>query len=255
MKVYAHRGASIEQPENTLAAFRRALELGSPGIELDIHLTKEGVPVIIHDETVDRTTNGSGAVGELTLEQVKALDAGNGEQIPTLREVFELVGDRAHFNLEIKTAVAADAMLAVLSDFPQVRWATSCFDWAALNHVHAQRPEADCWLATFGTPEGGEAAARWIEAMDFPQAAHFAAMIRSRPVTLDVVIGKAKSLGSSAVSIYYEALTPEVIAQLHDAGLEVWAWTINDPAVAREYGDRGIDAICTDDPAAMLELG
>ncbi|MGH2550613.1 MAG: glycerophosphodiester phosphodiesterase [Thermomicrobiales bacterium] len=255
MRVYAHRGASIEFPENTLAAFRRALDLGAPGIELDIHLSKEGIPVVLHDESVDRTTDGVGAVNELNLDEIKALDAGNGEQIPTLREVFELVGDRAHFNLEIKTAVAAEAMLKELENFPQVRWATSCFDWTALDYVHAQRPDADCWLATFGTPEGGEAAAKMIEGhTEYPQAAQMAAMVRSRPVTIDVVIAKAKSLGSTSVSIYYEALTPEIIATLHENKLEAWAWTINEVDEAREYMGRGIDAICTDAPGEMLKL-
>lgn len=255
MRVYAHRGASIEFPENTLAAFRRALELGAPGIELDIHLSKEGIPVVLHDESVDRTTNGVGNTNTMTLEEIQALDAGNGERIPTLREVFELVGDKAHFNLEIKTAVAAQAMLDLLEDFPQVRWATSCFDWTALDYVHQQRPDADCWLATFGTPEGGEAAARMIEGhTEYPQAAQMAAMVRSRPVTIDIVIAKAKSLGSTAVSIYYEALTPEIIALLHENKLEAWAWTINEVDVAREYMNRGIDAICTDAPGEMLKL-
>lgn len=255
MRVYAHRGASIEFPENTLAAFRRALDLGAPGIELDIHLSQEGIPVVLHDESVDRTTNGTGTTDEMTLAEIKTLDAGNGEQIPTLREVFELVGDKAHFNLEIKTAVAAQAMLDVLEEFPQIRWATSCFDWTALEYVHAQRPDADCWLATFGTPEGGEAAARMIEGhTEYPQAAQMAAMVRSRPVTIDVVIAKAKSLGSTSVSIYYEALTPEIIAQLHENKLEAWAWTINDVDVGREYMNRGIDAICTDAPGEMLKV-
>ncbi|CAN5700239.1 hypothetical protein BH09CHL1_BH09CHL1_08320 [soil metagenome] len=255
MRVYAHRGASIEFPENTLAAFRRALELGAPGIELDIHLSKEGIPVVLHDESVDRTTNGTGNTDEMTLAEIQALDAGNGERIPTLREVFELVGDKAHFNLEIKTAVAAQAMLDLLEEFPQIRWATSCFDWSALDYVHAQRPDADCWLATFGTPEGGEAAAKMIEGhTEYPQAAQMAAMVRSRPVTIDVVIAKAKSLGSTAVSIYYEALTPEIIATLHENKLEAWAWTINEVDVAQEYMNRGIDAICTDAPGEMLGL-
>jgi glycerophosphoryl diester phosphodiesterase len=255
MRVYAHRGASIEFPENTLAAFRRALELNVEGIELDIHLSKEGIPVVIHDESVDRTTNGTGNTDTMTLAEIQTLDAGNGERIPTLREVFELVGDKAHFNLEIKTAVAAQAMLDLLEEFPQVRWATSCFDWTALDYVHAQRPQADCWLATFATPEGTEAMAKMVEShTEYPNAAEMAAMVRSRPMTLDVVIGKAKSLGSTAVSIYYEALTPDVIAELHANNLEAWAWTINDVEEAREYMNRGIDAICTDDPAAMLGL-
>ena len=108
--IYGHRGASGHAPENTLEAFRLAMEMGADGFELDVHLSKDGELVVIHDETVDRTTDGTGFVRDLTLAQLKELDACNGmaayrgAKIPTLGEVFDLVRDTHHIvNVEIKT--------------------------------------------------------------------------------------------------------------------------------------------------------
>ena len=108
--IYGHRGASAYAPENTLEAFRLSMEMGADGFELDVHLSKDGELVVIHDETLDRTTNGTGLVRDLTLAQLKELDASNGKEayrgakIPTLEEVFELVRDTHHLvNVEIKT--------------------------------------------------------------------------------------------------------------------------------------------------------
>lgn len=108
--IYGHRGASGHAPENTLEAFRLAMEMGADGFELDVHLSKDGELVVIHDETVDRTTDGTGFVRDLTLAQLKKLDASNGmtpyqgARIPTLGEVFDLVQNTRHIvNVEIKT--------------------------------------------------------------------------------------------------------------------------------------------------------
>jgi glycerophosphoryl diester phosphodiesterase len=105
----AHRGASDRNPENTLVAFERALELGADALELDIHSSADGEVVVIHDATVDRTTDGDGEVAEMTLEELRQLDAGSwkhsrfsGQCIPTLREVLELACDRAQFFIELK---------------------------------------------------------------------------------------------------------------------------------------------------------
>ena len=108
--VFGHRGASAYAPENTLASFRRALDLGADGIELDVTLTKDGVPVIIHDGAVDRTTNGKGLINQMTFEQVRQLDAGSwfdkkyrGEKIPTLEQVLTEIAPRGIVNIELKT--------------------------------------------------------------------------------------------------------------------------------------------------------
>jgi len=108
--IYGHRGASGYAPENTLEAFRLSMDMGAEGFELDVHMSRDGELVVIHDETVDRTTDGTGLVRELTLKQLKALDASNGmaayrgAKIPTLEEVFALVQNTNHVvNVEIKT--------------------------------------------------------------------------------------------------------------------------------------------------------
>jgi glycerophosphoryl diester phosphodiesterase len=111
----AHRGASTAAPPNTLAAFEKAVELGADGIEFDVHLSADGVPVVIHDFTVDATTDGSGRVADMTLAQLKQLDAGScfaptfaGEPIPTLAEVLEAVGSQLLLNIELKTTSLRD---------------------------------------------------------------------------------------------------------------------------------------------------
>lgn len=108
--IYGHRGASGYAPENTLEAFRLAMKMGADGFELDVHMSKDGELVVIHDESVDRTTDGHGLVKDLPLAQLKALDASNhmeayrGARIPTLAEVYDLIRDTRHIvNVEIKT--------------------------------------------------------------------------------------------------------------------------------------------------------
>lgn len=120
----AHRGASRDAPPNTLAAFRAALVIGADGIELDVHLSADGVPVVIHDFSVDATTDGQGQVADLTVAQLKRLDAGMrfdpafaGERVPLLEEVLDIVGDRTLTNIELKSRSLRDSSLeeAVLS--------------------------------------------------------------------------------------------------------------------------------------------
>lgn len=108
--IYAHRGASGYAPENTLESFALAMEMGADGFELDVHLSKDGQLIVMHDEKVDRTTNGTGLIVEKTLEEIKALDASNhmddyaGAKVPTLGEVYDLIKDTNHVvNVEIKT--------------------------------------------------------------------------------------------------------------------------------------------------------
>jgi glycerophosphoryl diester phosphodiesterase len=107
--ILAHRGASRIAPENTLVAFCLALEQGADGLELDVQLSRDGVPVVFHDSELSRTTDGRGRISEKTLAELRTLDAGKwfdprfaGERIPTLEEVFEAFGDRALYNIELK---------------------------------------------------------------------------------------------------------------------------------------------------------
>ena len=115
-KIMGHRGAPADEPENTLRSFRRALAVGVAAVELDVQLTKDGRLAVIHDETLDRTTNGRGPVQDFTLAELKRLDAGRGEPVPSLEEVFDLVQGQADLVVELKQPEAAGALLAFFQE-------------------------------------------------------------------------------------------------------------------------------------------
>ena len=114
MRICAHRGASYYEPENTLRAFRRALEMGADRIEVDVRLTADWHVIALHDETVDRTTNGSGYARYMMLEEIRRLDAGKGERIPTLMEIINLVRDRADLLIDVKDLGMEDELAEII---------------------------------------------------------------------------------------------------------------------------------------------
>ncbi|MYJ75784.1 MAG: glycerophosphodiester phosphodiesterase, partial [Gammaproteobacteria bacterium] len=115
MLIIGHRGAAGLAPENTLAGFARAVELGVDGVELDVHLAGPEV-VVIHDERVDRTTNGVGLVRDLTFAELRRLDAGDGQRVPTLKEVLDLVPEHMLVNIELKGVGTAEPVAAIVGD-------------------------------------------------------------------------------------------------------------------------------------------
>lgn len=116
IKTIGHRGAAALEPENTLRGFRKAIELGLDYVEFDIHRCKSGELVVMHDETVDRTTNGNGFVKDLTLQQLKKLDAGKGEQIPTLQEAIDCCKEKIKMCIELKAARLENDTVAEIID-------------------------------------------------------------------------------------------------------------------------------------------
>ncbi|MFH1850392.1 MAG: glycerophosphodiester phosphodiesterase family protein [archaeon] len=111
-----HRGAAGLEPENTLVSIQRAIDLGVDAVEFDVHMSKDGAVVVIHDDTVERTTNGSGAVSEMTLAELKALDAGKGERIPTLLEVIGLAKGRVKMVIELKGADTEEPVVRIVEE-------------------------------------------------------------------------------------------------------------------------------------------
>ena len=218
--MYAHRGASALHPENTLRAFQHALAIGVDGIELDVHATADGIPVVIHDRDIGRTTDGDGYVDQITVARLETFDAGQGERVPTLAEVLALVGDVAHLDIEIKGSNVEQSVLDVLAQHPTVRWAISSFDWDTLRTLRGLDPVAELWPLA--------------ERAD------------------DELIAVATELASPAVSLYTGAYTPENAAKLRDAGLHVMVWTVNDPREARRVEDLGAFGLCTDDPQRLM---
>jgi glycerophosphoryl diester phosphodiesterase len=218
--IYAHRGSSAIHPENTLRAFRHALAIGVDGIELDVHSTADGIPVVIHDRDVTRTTDGTGYVDDIPLVRLEMFDAGDGERVPTLAEALELVGDAAHLDIEIKGSNVERAVLGVLAQYPTVRWAISSFAWDTLRTLRRLDPVAELW----------------------PLAER----------TGDELIAVANELASPTVSLFTGAYTVVNAAQLRDAGLRVMVWTVNDAREARRTEDLGAFALCTDDPQRLM---
>jgi glycerophosphoryl diester phosphodiesterase len=221
MRIYAHRGVSATEPENTLRAFRRALDIGADGIELDVQATSDRVPVVIHDRNVARTTNGQGNVDELSLDALSELDAGGGERVPTLHDVLALVGDRVHLDIEIKQGGIEREVLATLARCPETRWAISSFDWGILRVIRDLAPDAELWLLS--------------------------------SFVSDAVFTAAHELNAKAVSLFAPAYTRETAARLSEAGLDVVIWTVNDLAGATRVRDLGAAGLCTDTPETIMQ--
>ena len=230
--IMAHRGASAHAPENTLAAFHLAMEHGADGIELDTKLTADGRVVVIHDPTVDRTTGSSGMVRQLTLEQIKNLDAGShfdaryaGEPVPTLEEVFEALVDGSLINIEVANYASPrdglpDAVAALVERYGmQQRVIFSSFNPFNLLSLRRRLPEVPVGLLTLPGWKGG--------LLRGPLGALFA---------------------PRWVHPYYTDVTEASLARAHAAGIGVNVWTVNRPEDMRRLFRMGIDGIITDDP-------
>ncbi|NOU67412.1 glycerophosphodiester phosphodiesterase [Paenibacillus sp. LMG 31461] len=230
--VIGHRGAAGEAPENTLASFALAFEQGAEGIELDVQLTKDGEIVVCHDLTVDRTTDGSGLIGDKSWEELKSLDAGfwfleafTGERIPHLRQVFELV-PRGHFiNVEVKHAYEGrmeKSLLAFLDEMD--RWADiviSSFDHKLIHRIKLAQPKAKVGLLY---------AANLID-----HAAY------------------AKQLGVDVFSLhpYHHCIDMEDVLGAQAAGMAVYPYTANDVADYKRLIAAGVTGIITDYPGRL----
>jgi glycerophosphoryl diester phosphodiesterase len=225
MRIDAHRGVSAHYPENTLAAFNRAIELGVEGIELDVHLSRDGVPVVIHDETVDWTTNGIGVIADFTAKQLNLLDAGHRQHVPTLAQVLDLAVGKVRVNIEIKDPAVVVPVLGAVTDQPELDWFASSMEWRALAEMKRLAPTSDCYPLTFGHRLSAEGPGLLAEAIDF-----------------------ALMHGSTGVSVWDGCLDKEAVEAIHAKGLRAWAWTVNEEDRARELSAMGVDALCTDDP-------
>jgi len=232
--ILGHRGASGEAPENTLAAFRLALEQGAEGFELDVTLSADGVPVVIHDDTIDRTTNGTGEVARLTLSELKKLDAGSwkseryaGERIPTLEEVFLEFGGRAVINVELKDDPSPDKRLAphvvqlIQAHRLQTRVMVSSFYYDNVRRVKAN----DVTLAVgllYDFFSAGPLLTGWLNGTLPPHEAHHPD---------------------------YHLVNPLTMAFYRRARQRVNVWTVNDEAEMRRLARLGVDSLMTDFPA------
>ena len=238
--IFAHRGASAHAPENTLASFRLALSQGADAVELDAQLSADGQVVVIHDPTVDRTTNGHGRVAQLNLTELRSLDAGSffsekyrGEKIPLLEEVFEAVGQKMFINVELKNSAELRAPLVekvcglVEKQGLEKRIILSSFLASDLNKAKRLLPEV---------PRGLLALDGWMGAW-------------------------ARSFGFSfgdyaALHPYLGDVTKQQIVRVHRLGRRVHVWTVDKAEDMAQLNNWGVDGIFTNDPQiAVRALG
>lgn len=233
--IVAHRGASRVAPENTLAAIARAADLGARAVELDVALSADGLPVILHDETLDRTTDGHGSVARKPLAELKLLDAGAwfgkrfaGERLPTLAEAVALILERKlALNLEIKPTRGRDAATAESTiDVLKTSWPTEAplvISSGSSQSLSVARDLAPHW------PRG---------------------------LILDAVppdwAEKLAAFGCVSLHCNAQSVTPSLVEEVHAAGYRLFAWTVNRLPAARRLFRSGVDGIFTDDPAKMI---
>lgn len=231
----AHRGAAALAPENTMAAFAMAVELGADAIELDLHVSRDGELVVIHDTTLDRTTDGEGPVHARSLQELKQLDAGRwfgesfaGQRIPTLDEVLDRFSGKVPLALEIKAGSAffsgiEERVVAVLREHRVVsRVAVASFD----HHALLRLKELEPCLRT-------------------------GALLVGRPVSMSAVAGPSKA---DAMALEFSLVTKTEIDACRAAGLQLVVWVVNEPAQMRHFIDLGIDGIITDSPDLLRQV-
>ena len=231
----AHRGASAEYPENTLLAFRRALEQGVDALELDIHRTADNELVVLHDSTLERTTNGTGQIRDHTFHEIRQLDAGRGEKIPTLKEVIELARTaQVRLCVEIKGATEieglaiAEAAVQTLEEADILgKSILTSFSPQALLRVKGIQPEASTMLDP--SPQDGSLTPRQI-------------------------CVQALRAGANCLSYDFHILTQEIATECQLTGLALWAWAPDEPADIQKVLKFGAQGIVTNMPAVLNKV-
>lgn len=235
-EVQAHRGASAVAPENTIAAFKAAAEQGARWVELDVALLADDTLVVIHDDSVDRTTSGKGSLGALTHADVAKLDAGAwfdakyaGERLSTLAEVIKALGEFGlSANVEIKQHKhhkSLDQLVrAVQADInkrdPKTKIMISSFDPEALKAMHALEPDLEMAML-WGRPPGD-----WAD--------------------------KLKAIPATTIHMHYKALSIGMLEETSKNGIKVRAWTCNNPVELVSFWGAGLTGVITDNPKLFL---
>ncbi len=231
--VIAHRGASGNLPENTLAAFELALEMNADMIELDLHQTRDGAVVVRHDAELE-DLGGSGEIADASLAAIRTLDAGAGEKVPTLDEVLDAFGGRIPLNLELKWGSHGDyeGLESRVLDALQRRGLAasilfSCFRESVLERLRAEAPSAR--LAMLTSP-------------------------RSSRLSPEEAIQRAGALGAEALNLHFVQVDAGLVARAHDAGLAVNVYTVDAPDEMRRLIDLGVEGIFTNLPDRLHAL-
>ncbi len=235
----AHRGASDKAPQNTMAAFEKAIEMGADFIELDVHLTKDDEIVVIHDKTVDSTTDGSGKVSEMTLEEIKQLDAGSyfdenfkGEQIPKLEEVLDLAKGEIGLNIELKTR----------------RGKNKGIENKVLNLIEEKNFDEELMFSSFS-----------FESMEKIKELDEDKKVGLIYITLPITAWHAtrnhkKNHWADAANLWHWTVGKRHLRKLQDLGVEVNVWTPDGEKKIKKMAKAGVDGIITNKPGFAKEV-
>lgn len=207
-----HRGAKGHATENTLASFQKAIDLGVDMIELDIHVSKDTVPIVIHDQSIDRTTAAQGLITDFTAAELQNMG------IPTLEDAFRLVRNQCEINVEIKVFEAANAVLDLIAKnkFDKNRLLISSFDWNALQEIRFHDAEIRIGVLT--------------------------------ETDLELALAFAKFIKAYAIHPYYHLLNTENTEQIKNKNFKIFPWTINEPEDITFVKSLQVDGIITDFP-------
>lgn len=241
--VIAHRGNSVVAPANTLIALRQAIELGVDMIEVDVNLTKDSVPVLIHDESVENTTNGKGSVSSFTLAELKQLDAGSwkakqfaGERIPTLAEALEVAKGRVHLSVDLKNERAIPEMVKVIQDAGMKDDVVICgCDVPTAQKVRCFDDQMTIVLSMDH------------ELNELAKSADKSKFIRE-------YVRQACYAHLGALNVNYKHVNEDLIKRAHLKALPVWTWTVDNKEDMRRLIDMGVDAIYTNWPERLLRI-
>ncbi|MFE3868151.1 glycerophosphodiester phosphodiesterase [Flavobacterium sp. LS2P90] len=217
-----HRGAKGYEPENTLVSFQKALGMQVDGIELDVHLSADGELMVIHDETIDRTTSGKGFVNALSLRELNTFHIDGKHKIPTLAAVFDLVNQDCFINIELKSYEATDKVVSLIEkyvtkkDWKYDRFLISSFDWNALQQVAFLNDKIPIGVLT--------------------------------ETDLELALAFAKFIQAKSIHPHFHLLTKDNTAQMQEKGLQVFPWTINELEDIQKIKTFNVNGIITDFP-------
>ena len=222
MMIMGHRGAAALEPENTLRSIGRAIEIGVDAVEIDVHLSKDKKVVVIHDETLDRTTNGTGDVHSHTLEELKALSAGKGERIPTLQEVIDFIDRRIRLVIELKAEGTEMEVVEVIRR-----------NNLSYNDVYV----ISFWHRLVKT----------VKEMD--SSIRTGILLVGCPVDVSI----ATHASADAMVMRYSFVDRHLVKIAHEAGLKIFIWNIDESHLLAPYVDMGVDGIGSNDPRILVE--
>ncbi len=232
VQVIAHRGASLEAPENTLKSFQKALVIGADYVELDVHISKDGQIVVIHDESLKRTTGINGKVQDFTASQLAEMDAGEGEHIPTLVEVIQQCKGKIKLQIEIKDAGLAPQLIEMLSRHDLLNQVLiSSFNHSELDIIKNLDFHVRC--ATLD-PAGFTWVTSWVKKSG--------------------IVRNSKGRQLDGTHPFHRIVNPHLIRIAHAAGLFVNPWTVDDPERMRTLLMWGVDGIITNNPKQLLGI-